>query len=98
MSVSFTYWIVVRFSPLDFKFFLGFPNVVPDIEVSKYRLPSFKEDVGKNPTEHLFEFHKIMDQLDIHHEDFLMKFFMFMGGDARHWYKSLPPSNISKLK
>jgi len=99
MSVSFTYWIVARFSPLDFKIFLGFPNVVRDIEVSKYRLPSFKEDVGKNPTEHLFEFHKFMDQLDIHHEDFLMKLFMFsLGGDARQWYKSLPHFNISSLK
>jgi hypothetical protein len=84
---------------LDFTIFLGFPNVVLDIEVWKDRLPNFIEDVGDNPAQHLFEFHKLMDQLDIHHGDVLMKLFMFsLGGDALYWYKSLPPSNISLLK
>jgi hypothetical protein len=49
--------------------------------------------------QHLFEFHKLMDKLDIYHEDVLMKLFMFsLGGDTRLWYKSLSPSSISSLK
>jgi hypothetical protein len=40
-----------------------------------------------------------MDQLDIHHEDVLMKMFMYsLEGDARGWYRSLPPSSISSLQ
>ena len=40
-----------------------------------------------------------MQQLDIHHEDILMKMFMYsLDGDARKWYFSLPPSIISSLK
>jgi hypothetical protein len=40
-----------------------------------------------------------MQQLDIHHEDILMKMFMYsLDGDARKCYFSLPPSNISSLK
>jgi hypothetical protein len=34
----------------------------------------------------------------IHHEDVLLKMFMFsLAGDAREWYFSLPPASISSL-
>jgi hypothetical protein len=37
--------------------------------------------------------------LNIHHEDALMKMFMYsLEGDARVWYRSLPASNISSLR
>ena len=40
-----------------------------------------------------------MDQLSIHHEDVLMKMFMYsLDGCARQWYRTLPPSSISSLK
>jgi hypothetical protein len=40
-----------------------------------------------------------MDQNNIHHEDVLMKMFMYsLEGDARVWYISLPSSNISSLR
>jgi hypothetical protein len=40
-----------------------------------------------------------MDQLKIHHEDALMKFFMYsLEGDAHVWYRSLPASNIYSLR
>jgi hypothetical protein len=40
-----------------------------------------------------------MDELNIHHEDVLMKLFMFsLERDARLWYKSLPHSSIPSLK
>ena len=40
-----------------------------------------------------------MVQLDIYHEDVLMKMFVFsLEGDAREWYRSLPPSSIYSLK
>jgi hypothetical protein len=99
MSSSFAARIAARFAPLDFTNVFGFPNVVPDIKEWGDHLPSFREDKDDNPAQHLFEFHKLMHQLDIHHEDVLMKLFMFsLGGDARLWYKSLLPSNISSLK
>jgi hypothetical protein len=40
-----------------------------------------------------------MDELNIHHEDVLMKLFMFsLERDVRLWYKSLPHSSIPSLK
>jgi hypothetical protein len=39
-----------------------------------------------------------MHQWEIHHEDVLLKMFMFsLAGDARKWYHSLPPASISSL-
>ena len=47
-------------------------------------LPSyFQRRQGANPDQHLITFHQCMDQLDIHHEDVLMKMFMYsLKGDA----------------
>jgi hypothetical protein len=40
-----------------------------------------------------------MDQLDLHHEDVLLKMFMHsFDSDACQWYSSLPHSSISSLK
>jgi hypothetical protein len=40
-----------------------------------------------------------MHQLGIHHEDVLMNMFMYsLEGDAREWYRYLPPASISSLK
>ena len=39
-----------------------------------------------------------MHQWEIHHEDVLLKMFMFsLAGDDRKWYHSLPPASISSL-
>jgi hypothetical protein len=62
-------------------------------------LPRFYEGENDSPVEHVQEFHALMQQLDIHHEDILMKMLMYsLDGDARKWYFSLPPSIISSLK
>jgi hypothetical protein len=99
MSNSFAARIAARFSPLDFTNVYGFPNVVPDIKIWEDVLPKFGGYVDDNPAQHLFEFHKLMDELDVHHEDVLMKLFMFsLERDARLWYKSLPHSSIPSLK
>jgi hypothetical protein len=72
--------------------------VPPPSEWMDY-LPTFKEDKGDNPAQHLITFHQCMDQLDIHHEDVLMKMFMYsLKGDAREWYFSLPASSIFSLR
>jgi hypothetical protein len=64
-----------------------------------YFLPIFRERKEDNPLEHLIKFHECMDLLDLQHEDVHMKMFMHsLDGDARKWYFSLPPSNISSLK
>jgi hypothetical protein len=99
MSNSFTARIAARFSPLDFTNVYGFPNTVPDVKIWEDVLPKFGGYVDENPAQHLFEFHKLMDELDVHHEDVLMKLFMFsLERDARLWYKYLPHSNIPSLK
>jgi hypothetical protein len=99
MSNSFAARIAARFAPLDFTNVYGFPNTVLDIKVWEDVLPKFGEYADDNPAQHLFEFHKLMDELNIHHEDVLMKLFMFsLERDARLWYKSLPHSSIPSLK
>jgi hypothetical protein len=99
MSNSFAARIAARFSPLDFTNVYGFPNTVPDIKIWEDVLPKFGEYADDNPAQHLFEFHKLMDELNVHHEDVLMKLFMFsLERDARLWYKSLPHSSIPSLK
>jgi hypothetical protein len=95
MSNSFA----ARFSSLDFTNVYGFPNTVPDIKVWEDVLPKFGEYADENPAQHLFEFHKLMDELNAHHEDVLMNLFMFsVERGARLWYKSLPHSSIPSLK
>jgi hypothetical protein len=99
MSNFFTAWIATRFAPLDFTNVYDFPNTVPSIKVWEYVLPKFGEYADDNPSQHLFEFHKLMDELNIHHEDVLMKLFVFsLEKDARLWYKYLPHSIIPSLK
>jgi hypothetical protein len=84
MSNSFTARIAARFAPLDFRNFYGFPNNVPDIKIWEDVLPKFGEYEDDHPDQHLFEFHKLMDELKLHHKDVLMKLFMLsLEGDAR---------------
>ena len=88
-----------RFSPLNFSAVPGFPNHVPTfIECADF-LPMFQGDEGDNPAQHLIGFHQCIDQLNIHHEDALMKVFVYsLHGDARKWYHSLPAASISSLQ
>jgi hypothetical protein len=85
MSNFFTARFAARFSPLDFTNVYGFPNVVPDIKIWEDVLPKFGGYVDNNPAQHLLEFYKIMDELNVHHEDVLVNMFMFsLEIDARH--------------
>jgi hypothetical protein len=88
-----------RFSPLNFSVVPRFPNVVPTIDEWGDFFPEFREHRDDNPAEHLFEFHELMHQWGIHHEDVLMKMFMYsLEGYAHEWYRSLPPTSISSLE
>jgi hypothetical protein len=99
MSSSFAARISTRFSPLDFTNVYGFPNTVPDIKIWGDIVPKFGRYDDENPGQHLFEFHKLMEELNVHHEDVLMKLFMFsLENEARLWYKSLPHSSIPSLR
>jgi hypothetical protein len=61
-------------------------------------LPIFGKREDDNPAQHLSEFHELMRQWKIHHEDVLLKMFMSsLAGDAHRWYHSLPPASISSL-
>ena len=66
-----------RFSPFNFFDVPGFPNVVPTIDEWGDFLPIFRERKDDKPAEHLREFHELMHQWEIHHEDVLMKMFMY---------------------
>jgi len=84
MSNSFTTSIAARFPPLDCTNVYGFPNVVLDIKIWEYVLRKFGGYVDDTLAQQLLEFHKLMDELDVHHEDVLMKLFMFsLERDAR---------------
>jgi len=62
-------------------------------------LPKFREDRDDNPVDHLLEFHEVMHQLGIHHEDVLVKMSMYsLEGEAGEWFRSLSTSSISSLK
>jgi len=88
-----------RFAPLNFSDIPGFPNSVPTMDVWGDCLPRFRENKEDNPSDHLIKFHQCMVQLNIQHEDVLMKMFMYsLEKDARDWYFSLPAVNISSLK
>ena len=99
MSKAMEAILVWRFAPFNFSAIVGFPNDVPTIDIWGDCLPQLREKVEENPTLHLIKFHQCMDQLNFHHEDALMKMFMYsLEGDARVWYRSLPTSNISSLR
>jgi hypothetical protein len=98
MSKAFAALLARRFAPLDFSTVPGFPHPVPSIDIWGDHLPRFAEKKEDNPSDHLIRFHQCMIQLDVYHEDVLMKMFVFsLEGDAREWYRSLPPSSISSL-
>jgi hypothetical protein len=75
--------VATRFAPFNFVDIVGFPNVVPTIDIWGDYLPRFRESREDNPSDHLIKFHECMDQLDLHHEDVRMKMFMYsLEGDA----------------
>ena len=87
-----------RFSPLNFSAIDDYPHPMPLIDEWKDLLPRFYEGENDIHVEHVHEFHVLMQQLDIHHEDILMKLFMYsLEGDVRKWYRTLPASSISSL-
>jgi hypothetical protein len=99
MSSSFAAKIAARYAPFDFSNVPGFPNVVPNMEDWVDYLPIFNTDDEKILAQHLKDFHACMHQLNIYHEDVLMKMFLSsLSGDIRQWYKALPVASISSLK
>jgi hypothetical protein len=81
-----------RFAHFNFSAIPGVPNVAPSLNEWGDYLPIFGKCEGDNPAQHLSEFHELMHQWEIHHEDVLLKMFIFsLAGDARKWYHYLPP-------
>jgi hypothetical protein len=76
-----------RFAPFNFFVVPCFPNLVPTIDEWGDFMPIFREHKDDDPAKHLLEFHELKHQWEIHHEDALMKMFMYtLEGDAREWY------------
>ena len=73
-----------RFAPLDLSDIDVYPHPVPQINELQDLMPRFYGGENDSPIEHVHEFHVLMQQLDIHHEDILMKMFMYsLEGNAR---------------
>jgi hypothetical protein len=71
------------FAPFIFSIIPSFFNVVPTIDEWEDCLPKFREDRDDNLADHFLEFNEVMYQLGIHHEDVLMKIFMYsLEGEA----------------
>jgi hypothetical protein len=88
-----------RFDPFYVSDVPDFPNVVFVVSEWVYFFPIFKELKEENLAQHLHEFHELMHQWEIHHEDVLLKMFMFsLAGDAHELYHSLPPAIILSLR
>jgi hypothetical protein len=88
-----------RYAPFNLSYVPCFPNVVPTPNEWGDYLPIFREPKEDNPAHHLLEFHELMHQWEIHHEDVLLNMFIIsLVGDARMWYHSLPPASISSLE
>ena len=99
MSKGFDTILAQRLAPLNFLVVPGFPNTVPIMDEWGDFLPRFREKEEDNPAHHVIKFHQCMDQLSIHHEDVLMKMFMYpLDGCVRQWYRTHPGSSISSLK
>jgi hypothetical protein len=76
----------------------SFPNVFSSPNEWGDYFPIFGKCEEDNLAQNLSEFHELMHQWEIHHEDVLLKMFMFsLAGDAHRWYHSLPPTSISSL-
>jgi hypothetical protein len=91
--------LVGRFSPLNFSAISSYPHPMPQIDEWKDLLPRFYEGENDNPIEHVLEFHALMQQLDIQHEEIHMKLFMYsLEGYAHIWYHSLKISSVSSLE
>ena len=79
-----------RFAPLNFLAIVGHPHPMPQIDEWQDLLPRFYESENDSPIEHVLEFHALMQQLDIQHEDIHMNLFMYsLQGDVCIWYHSL---------
>ena len=99
MSKGFDTILAQRYAPLNFSVVPGFPNTVLIMDEWGDFIPQFREKEEDNPTHHVIKFHQCMDQLSIHHEDVLIKMFMYsLDGCVRQWYRTLPASSISPLK
>ena len=73
-----------RFSPFNFLDVPSFPNVVPTMDEWGNYFPIFRECKEDNPTRHLHDFHELMHQWEINHEDVLMNMFvLLLDRDAR---------------
>ena len=91
--------VAARFAPFNFSFVLDFPNDVPTMDEWGGFHPIFRGDDHDHLAQHLIESHQYMDQLNIHHEDVLLKMFMYsLERDARQLYRYLPISIISPIK
>jgi hypothetical protein len=99
MSKAFVVVLARRFAPRNFYAVPSFPHSLPHMLEWEDFLPIFEDKKEDNPAQHLIKFHQCMDQLDLYHEDVLMKMFMHsLDGDARQWYFSPPHSSISSLR
>jgi hypothetical protein len=82
------------YAPLDFTAIPNQPHDLPTGEYQKH-LPKFAGNNTVLVDDHLTDFLKFVDDLEVEYEDVVMKMFVqTLEGDARTWYKSLPVASI----
>jgi hypothetical protein len=93
--------VVVRFSltiyaPLDLAQIPGQPHALTTGEYGE-RLPKLAGNNAITFEDHVNTFLKFIDDLEVEHEDVVMKMFVqTIEGDAREWYKPLPTNSTDE--
>jgi hypothetical protein len=92
MAVRFVF---TTYAPLDITQVQGKPNVMPTRDYVKNILPKFKGNNEITIEDHLSEFSKVIDDMEIQHEYVAMKMFVqTLEGEAHTWYKGIPYASI----
>jgi hypothetical protein len=83
--------VAARYAPLIL------PQVMfafPPNDYMRY-LPRFNGDGAVTVEEHLSSFYSFADNFNVEHVDVWMRLFMqSLNGEARKWFRSLPPNSI----
>jgi len=87
--------VAARYGPLVLPVPL---NAMPVGDYQEF-MPKFTRTKGVSAEEHLESFYSYIDNLDINEEDVWMRVFVqSLDGEARKWFRSLPPRSIADIK
>ena len=86
--------VAARYAPLVL------PQVMYAFQPNDYMryLPRFNGDGSVTAKEHLNSFYSFADNFNVEHVDVWMRLFVqSLNGEARKWFRSLPPNSIDDI-